>query len=213
VIYNLYLSFGQLGISGLSSYQITDQVRPSPAPCTWRHGDYAHLLLTLHQKWTSAHDRARFGIMRALIAADGFMTVVRNNADVTVRIDRDRITTDARRAVTELATRLHLIVMTADKAGADQYFTALTKVEGEWLEIREIVVRKSGEEAPRIYVQANTIPNEDGSVTVVEYEPTVEGVIQSWMERGIGDDEDDDPAKTKGYVDCSMMTLTGLQHL
>jgi hypothetical protein len=69
------------------------------------------------------------------------------------------------------------------------------------------------EEKPRIYVQANTVVGGDSNVTVVEYETTVEGVIQSWMERDVGDEEDGDSAKGKGHVDSSMVALTGLQHL
>jgi hypothetical protein len=38
-------------------------------------------------------------------------------------------------------------------------------------------------------------------------------VIQSWMERDVGDEEDGDSAKGKGHVDSSMVALTGLQHL
>jgi hypothetical protein len=123
VIYNLYLSIGQLGISGLSSYQITGQVHPHPLLTLPSLIANTPLLTQSprNRKWTSAHDRARFGIMRALIAANEFMTLSHTPTSVTVRIDRDRITTDARRAVTELATRIHLIVMTADKAGADKY--------------------------------------------------------------------------------------------
>lgn len=39
-------------------------------------------------------------------------------------------------------------------------------------------------------VQANTILSEDGSVRLVEHDTTVEGVIQSWMERHVGEDGD-----------------------
>lgn len=123
--------------------------------------------------------------MRTLLAANNFMTVSHDGPDVTVCIDCVRIATDAKYAIEELATRIHFIVMTADKKSDEPFFTDLTAVEEEWLEIRDIAVRKAMEEPSRIHLQANAVLEEDGSVTLVEYDATVEGVIKSWMERDV----------------------------
>lgn len=153
-----------------------------------QYSELLHVNLTIHQKWTSAHDRARFGIMRALIAANNFMTVSHHPDEnrVVVQIDRHRIATDAKQAMSDLATNLHVIIMTADRCGAETLYRDLTAVDAYWLKIREIVVREAEKVPPRIFVQANTFIGDDGRVRVVEYEETVEGVIRSWMERGIG---------------------------
>lgn len=129
--------------------------------------------------------------MKALIAADGFMQVTLiDPSSVIVRIDRQRIRTAGANAISELATRLHLILMTADIEEAKALYEPLTDVDGEWLTIRDIAIRASDDEPPRIYVQANTELASDGSVTVVEYDETAEGVIQSWMDRDISIGED-----------------------
>jgi hypothetical protein len=122
--------------------------------------------------------------MRALIAANGFMTVSQpNNTSVVVKIQRDRIATEARQAVSDLATNIHLIVMTADREGAENVYGDLTAVDDEWLRIRDIVVWEMEKDPPTVYVQANTRLQADGTVSVEEYDATVEGVIRSWMER------------------------------
>lgn len=127
--------------------------------------------------------------MRALITANDFMTVSQSDEDsVLVKIDRNKIATDARKAMSELATNLHVIIMSADRSGADKLYQDLTAVDQRWLRIRDIVIRKTEHDPPRIFVQANTILSEDGSIRLVEYNPTVEGVIQSWMKRHVEDD-------------------------
>jgi dipeptidyl-peptidase-3 len=129
--------------------------------------------------------------MKALISANGFMQVSQpDQYTVVVRIDRDRIRTDGAKAISELATNLHIILMSADRDGAKELYEPLTAVDEQWLAIRDIAVRASDEEAPRIYVQANTKLGSDGRISIIEYDATPEGVIQSWMDRDIDIGED-----------------------
>ncbi|EAU32028.1 predicted protein [Aspergillus terreus NIH2624] len=145
-------------------------------------------------KWTSAHDRARFGILRTLMAADNFMRVVYEEDPplLTVHIDRARLESIARPAISTLMTKLHVWRCSADGPAATDFYGQLTEVDGVWLRIREVVVDRVKNQAPRLFVQANTIL-EEGTidsdtgprVRVVEYDTTVEGVIQSWCEREV----------------------------
>jgi dipeptidyl-peptidase III len=37
----------------------------------------------------------------------------------------------------------------------------------------------------KIFVQANTVLQDDGKVSLKEYEPTLEGMVQSYVERNV----------------------------
>lgn len=39
--------------------------------------------------------------------------------------------------------------------------------------------------AKQVFVQANTFVTDDGELVLKEYEPTVDGMIQSWAERAV----------------------------
>jgi dipeptidyl-peptidase-3 len=139
--------------------------------------------------------------MRTLMAADNFMTVTYDDDSsapetsspvVTVHIDRARLVSSARPAIASLMTNLHVWRCSADGPAAKKFYGQLTKVEGFWLQVREVVVRKVKNQAPRIFVQANTFLENGGEggngevqVRIVEYDTTVQGVIQSWCEREV----------------------------
>ena len=60
----------------------------------------------------------------------------------------------------------------------------MTSVDEWWAEsVRPLVLSRK---VPRkVFVQANTVIAEDGRVELREYEATVEGMVGSWVERGI----------------------------
>jgi dipeptidyl-peptidase-3 len=78
--------------------------------------------------------------------------------------------------------QLHMFRCTADVEGCRIYYKELSKVEGEYVEWRQTVLAKKP--PPLVFVQANTFLEGD-TVVLREYETTVEGVIQSWAERGV----------------------------
>lgn len=128
------------------------------------------------------------------MAADNFMRVVYEEDPplLTVHIDRARLESIARPTISTLMTKLHVWRCSADGPAATDFYGQLTEVDGVWLRIREVVVDRVKNQAPRLFVQANTIL-EEGTidsdtgprVRVVEYDTTVEGVIQSWCEREV----------------------------
>jgi dipeptidyl-peptidase-3 len=125
--------------------------------------------------------------MQTLLSQEDFMQLAidKSARRLTVSIDRSRIRTHGVKAISELLLHLHIYRCTADVEAAGRYFGALTRVEGDWLEIRDVVLERIREEPSRIFVQANTYVNASGRVDVKEYEATVEGVVQSWAERDI----------------------------
>lgn len=99
-----------------------------------------------------------------------------------VRVDRSKIRTGGKAALGDMLLKLHIYRCTADVQACRSYFEDLSSVEGEYLEWRKIVLAKN--ERRKIFVHANTFINGD-EVILKEYEPTFEGIIQSWAERDV----------------------------
>ena len=162
ITYTVYLQVGTAGLRALENYIEDDR------------------------RWGQAHSRAHFAMFRALLAAgEDFLTVRHDTLTdtLTVRIDRSKVLTHGKPAIGKLLLRLHVYRCTADIVPCRRYFEELTRVEGVYTEWRKIVLRNK---RPRqILVQANTFLGEDGRVSLREYEPTIEGMIQSWAERKV----------------------------
>ena len=103
-------------------------------------------------------------------------------SSLTVRVDRSRVVSDGKPALGQMLLRLHMYRCTANADDCRAYYEDLSKVDGEFLEWRDAVI---AQEQPKWgFVQANTFL-EAGQVTLKEYPPNKEGVIQSWAERNI----------------------------
>lgn len=159
--YNMYVQLGTDGLRGLQDYNVEGG------------------------KWGQAHSRAHFAMLKCLLVdGNSFMTVNCDSSkdQITIHVDRSRIISDGKPALGRMLLRLHMYRCTADVKSCRAYYEDLSKVEGEYLEWRRIVLAK--QQPKLVFVQANTFLN-DGVVTVKEYEPTPEGVIQSWAERNL----------------------------
>jgi dipeptidyl-peptidase-3 len=102
---------------------------------------------------------------------------------LTVHVDRSKILSHGKPALGAMLLRLHMYRCTADAAACRAYYEELSEVRGEHLGWRETVL--ANKPAPMVFVQANTFLDQEGRVELREYEATVEGVIQSWAERGV----------------------------
>lgn len=71
---------------------------------------------------------------------------------------------------------------TADANACRTYYEDLSRVDGQYLAWRSIVLSKRG--SNWVYLFANTFLDGE-EVTLKEYEPNTRGVIRSWMERGL----------------------------
>ncbi|KAI1616935.1 dipeptidyl-peptidase III [Exophiala viscosa] len=144
------------------------------------------------QKWGQIHMQARFAILRAFIDAGGnFCEIKALNGsindpdDLEIHLDRTKILSHGRPAVEDLLQKLHIYKATADFAAGKKLYDDVTSVDSWWAEkARPIVLKKK---TPRkVFVQANTVLNEEtGDVRLVEYEPTLEGMVQSYFERDV----------------------------
>ena len=141
------------------------------------------------RKWGQAHMQARFSILRTFLAAgDGFTRLDYSRdddlSDLTIRVDRAKILSHGRPAVERYLQKLHVYKSTANLEQGKKLYEDMTAVDEFWGgKVRNQVLRRK---MPRkVFVQANTVEGEDGTVTLKEYEPTVEGMIRSFAERDV----------------------------
>jgi len=142
------------------------------------------------RKWGQIHSQARFGILKCFLeAGDNFCSLHHTKddlSDLTVKLDRGKITTVGRKAVENLLQKLHIYKSTADVEAGTEMYLKLTEVDPEfWGEkVRNEVLRNK--QPRKVFVQANTVLDEKtGKVELKEYEASVEGMIQSFAERNI----------------------------
>ena len=104
-------------------------------------------------------------------------------SDLNVRVDKFKILSHGRPAVEKYLQKLHIYKCTANVEEGRKMYETITDVNDFWgTEVRDVVLKNK---TPRkVFVQANT-SEEGGKVVLKEYEPTVEGMIQSFAERGI----------------------------
>jgi dipeptidyl-peptidase III len=144
------------------------------------------------KKWGQAHMQARFSILRTFLdAGDNFCEIKspnrdsKNPDDLLIYLDRSKILSHGRPAVEKYLQKLHVYKATADFKAGKKLYDDITGVDQWWAEeARPLVLKKK---TPRkVFVQANTVLDEKtGDVKLVEYEPTIEGMVQSYVERGV----------------------------
>ncbi|KAI1079291.1 dipeptidyl peptidase III [Whalleya microplaca] len=159
--YNLYQQLGVDGLRGLSNFNIEDM------------------------KWGQAHSRGHFAMLTCLLRNGGGCIRVDHDEErkrLTVRVDRSRILSHGKKALGDMLLRLHVYRCTADVQACREYYDDLSHVDEERLKWRETVI--ANKPPPLLNVQANTFLEGD-SVSLKEYEPTVEGIIENWYERGV----------------------------
>ncbi|TVY26519.1 putative dipeptidyl peptidase [Lachnellula hyalina] len=166
VLYAAYLSMARAGIASLEMWDPKSR------------------------KWGQAHSQARFSILKCFLeSSEPFCKLDYKNddlSDLTIKLDRSKILTAGRKAVEAYLQKLHIYKSTADVETGTKFYNDMTHVEPEfWGEkIRNEVLRNK--QPRKVFVQANTVLDEaTGKVSLVEYEPSLEGMIKSYAERAI----------------------------
>lgn len=138
--------------------------------------------------WGAVHGRARYAILRHLLAAgETFLRVEVDESsdpwDCRLHMDRSMIRTIGRRAIGELLLKIHIARCTADR-GAVSFFEELTEVPPEFVKLRGIVL---GRQRPRdIFCQPSTALDPDGGPPrLITYPATREGVLRGFADRYI----------------------------
>jgi dipeptidyl-peptidase-3 len=166
VLYAAYLSMARAGIASLEMWDPKSR------------------------KWGQAHSQARFSILKCFLESkEEFCKLDYKNddlSDLTIKIDRSKILTAGRKAVEAYLQKLHVYKSTADKETGTKFYNTMTEVEPVfWGEkIRGEVLRNK--QPRKVFVQVNTVLDEaSGKVSLVEYEPSLEGMIKSYAERNV----------------------------
>lgn len=87
-------------------------------------------------------------------------------------------------AVGNFLQKIHIYKSTADVEAGSEFFLNMSNVGLEYwgTKVRNVVLKNK--QPRKVFVQANTFLDEaTGKVTCKQYEPTLEGMIQSWVER------------------------------
>lgn len=166
VLYAAYLSMARAGIASLELWDPKSR------------------------KWGQAHSQARFSILQCFLSAGPDFCKLDYNkedlSDLVIKLDRSKITTVGRKAVEGYLQKLHIYKSTADVDAGTKLYSDMTTVDPEFWgkKIRDEVLRNK--QPRKVFVQANTVLDEKtGKVELVEYEPSLEGMIKSYAERDI----------------------------
>ncbi|KAK3362927.1 putative dipeptidylpeptidase [Lasiosphaeria hispida] len=140
------------------------------------------------QKWGQPHCQARFAILKSFLEADDdFCKLEYQNedlSDITIKLDRSKILTSGRKAVGDFLRKIHVYKSTANVEEGSKFFSHMSNVGLDYwgTKVRNAVLENK--QPRKVFVQANTYLDEDtGKVNIKQYEPSIEGIIQSWAER------------------------------
>ncbi|KKA30757.1 hypothetical protein TD95_002600 [Thielaviopsis punctulata] len=141
------------------------------------------------QKWGQAHSQARFSILQCFLqAGDDFCKLEYKNddlSDLVIKLDRSKILTAGREAVGKYLQKLHIYKSTADVVEGSKFYNSMTEVGLDFwgTKVRDVVM--NNKQPRKVFVQANTFVDEEGNVSIKHYDATLEGVIQSWVDRDL----------------------------
>ncbi|KAJ8926984.1 hypothetical protein NQ314_020545 [Rhamnusium bicolor] len=130
--------------------------------------------------WLQAHAQARFVLARVLIQAGVASITQPSEGDLLVTLDRSAMKGAGRTAIGHFLLQLQVYKATGNLEEAKKLYDHYADVSEPWLSWRSIVL--ANKQPRKMFVQPNTVL-EDSDVSLKTYEPTLEGLVQSWVER------------------------------
>lgn len=130
--------------------------------------------------WLQAHAQARYVISRVLIEAGVVKVTQPSENDLLITLDRSAIMGAGKEAIGKFLLKLQIYKATGNIEEAEKMYNHYSTVEEPWLSWRSIVL--ANKQPRKIFVQANTFVK-DNEVQLKQYEPSMEGMIQSWVDR------------------------------
>ncbi|XP_048523550.1 dipeptidyl peptidase 3 isoform X2 [Dendroctonus ponderosae] len=130
--------------------------------------------------WLQAHAQARYVLSQVLIEAGVVKVTQPSEGDLLITLDRSAIKGAGRCAIGHFLLQLQVFKATGNVKAAKALYDHYSEVNEPWLGWRSIVLEKK--QPRKIFVQANTTV-ENSKVQLREYGASIEGFIQSWVER------------------------------
>ncbi|KAK8085114.1 dipeptidyl peptidase III [Apiospora hydei] len=161
VTYNLYQQLGVDGLRGLANFNVDSM------------------------KWGQSHSRAHFAMLKCLLTEGGGCIVIHHDAasqTLRVKVDKSKIISHGKPALGQMLLRLHVYRCIADVQACREYYEDLSSVDREYLSWRETVL--ANKPPAMLNVQANTFLK-DGEVVLKQYAASVQGIIESWVDRNV----------------------------
>ncbi|KAG8163231.1 hypothetical protein KVR01_006528 [Diaporthe batatas] len=161
LLYNTYLYLSVEGLQALEYYNIEEHA------------------------WGEPHREGQFAIFNHLLVDGGGVITVEHDKEIgklRVRVDRSKLLTHGKPALGSLLCRIQIWRCIADFESCSEFWKTVSAVSTECEAWRKVVL--SNPEPRWKFVQANTFL-ENGQVNLRTYDETNEGLIQSWVERGV----------------------------
>jgi len=137
-------------------------------------------------EWKQAHSQARFVIMQVMLeAGQDFLSIKEvigedGAPDLLLTMDREKVLTVGQPAISSFLQKLQIYKSTGDLKAAKGMYDNYSEVSEPWASRRDIVVARK--QSRMLLVQGNTVIK-DEKLQLVQYDPSPEGMVQSWSER------------------------------
>jgi len=177
----LYLSCYHDPFSAFEMHQNWERSRDM----IWLYMAYAGLKGLLfydpsNNMWGQAHCKARYAIFRVLQEAKVVSIEFTEDGSFFMRMNREAIPGEGFAAIKDFLMKLHCFKATADLTRGTELFDYFTKTDEDILKAREIILSK---QKPRRMEVQPTLRMENGSVQLLEYDESFDGIIKSYCER------------------------------
>ena len=141
-----------------------------------------------NKKWGQAHTQGAFVFTNFILKNQNkenpIFTIQLSNdeKDFKILLNKDNMMKFGRDLVSKILLNLHIWKCTSDCESAEKFYDEYSHVDDFMLKIRKICV--DNEKPRRFELYHNLKLSEDGkNVTVIEYPETVEGIIESNVDR------------------------------
>ena len=142
-------------------------------------------LITYDEKgkqWLQAHNQARFAIYN-VCRRSGVVKVKMNNNDkmFELEFDEEKMKTDGMKALGDFLNKLNIYKACADVENGVKLFDEYTSVDDYHLNIKNILIENMKPRAQ--FVQPTLTRNDNNVIEYNNYDPTVDGLIQSYVDK------------------------------